>query len=97
MNTDWRLRPGIQAFLVKDLKDLRDMGNTVIVVEHEEEIMRAADLIIDMGPERGRLGGEIVSRAVLTAVLKINRLLHHTLMADSKLLYLLSEENGIVL
>jgi excinuclease ABC subunit A len=42
------------------LRELRDLGNTVIVVEHEEEIIRAADEIIDMGPEAGRLGGEIV-------------------------------------
>jgi excinuclease ABC subunit A len=42
------------------LKELRDLGNTVLVVEHEEEIIRAADEIIDMGPEAGRLGGEVV-------------------------------------
>lgn len=42
------------------LKELRDVGNTVIVVEHDEEIMRAADWIIDIGPDAGRLGGEVV-------------------------------------
>jgi excinuclease ABC subunit A len=46
--------------LIKVLKDLRDIGNTVIVVEHDEEIIRAADEIIDIGPGAGRLGGEIV-------------------------------------
>src|SRR5574344_93756 len=46
--------------LIKVLKELRDIGNTVIVVEHDEEIMRAADYIIDIGPDAGRLGGEIV-------------------------------------
>ena len=46
--------------LIKVLQQLRDLGNTVIVVEHDEEIMRAADWIIDIGPEAGRLGGEIV-------------------------------------
>lgn len=46
--------------LIKVLKQLRDLGNTVIVVEHDEEIMRAADWIIDIGPDAGRLGGEIV-------------------------------------
>ena len=46
--------------LIGVLKDLRDQGNTVIVVEHDEEIMRAADLIIDMGPEAGTHGGEVV-------------------------------------
>jgi len=46
--------------LIKVLKELRDMGNTVIIVEHDEEIMRAADYLIDVGPDAGRLGGEIV-------------------------------------
>tara|TARA_Y200000002_G_scaffold365188_1_gene354850 strand:- start:4701 stop:7481 length:2781 start_codon:yes stop_codon:yes gene_type:complete len=46
--------------LIKVLKKLRDVGNTVIVVEHDEEMMRAADMIIDIGPEAGRIGGEIV-------------------------------------
>ena len=46
--------------LIKVLKELRDLGNTVVVVEHDEEIMRAADYIIDVGPDAGRLGGEIV-------------------------------------
>ncbi len=46
--------------LIHVLKQLRDLGNTVIVVEHDEEIMRAADYIIDIGPEAGRLGGQVV-------------------------------------
>jgi excinuclease ABC subunit A len=46
--------------LIKVLKQLRDLGNTVVVVEHDEEIMRAADFIIDIGPEAGRKGGEVV-------------------------------------
>jgi excinuclease ABC subunit A len=46
--------------LIGVLKKLRDLGNTVVVVEHDEEIMRAADYIIDVGPDAGRLGGEIV-------------------------------------
>ncbi|MCH5327179.1 MAG: excinuclease ABC subunit A, partial [Duncaniella sp.] len=46
--------------LISVLKKLRDLGNTVVVVEHDEEIMRAADYIIDVGPDAGRLGGEIV-------------------------------------
>lgn len=46
--------------LIKVLKQLRDLGNTVVVVEHDEEIIRNADYIIDVGPEAGRLGGEIV-------------------------------------
>jgi excinuclease ABC subunit A len=46
--------------LIKVLKELRDLGNTVVVVEHDEEIIRAADYIIDTGPKAGRMGGEIV-------------------------------------
>ena len=54
------LHPRDTNLLIKVLKELRDMGNTVIVVEHEEEIIRSADEIVDMGPEAGRLGGEVV-------------------------------------
>ena len=46
--------------LIGVLKQLRDIGNTVVVVEHDEEMMRAADYLIDVGPDAGRLGGEIV-------------------------------------
>ena len=46
--------------LIHVLKELQSLGNTVIVVEHDEEIMRAADYLIDVGPDAGRLGGEIV-------------------------------------
>ena len=46
--------------LISSLKALRDTGNTVVVVEHDEEIIRAADYIIDIGPKAGRLGGEVV-------------------------------------
>lgn len=46
--------------LIKSLKELRDLGNTVIVVEHDEDMMRAADWIIDIGPRAGRKGGDVV-------------------------------------
>lgn len=46
--------------LIDSLKELRDMGNSVIVVEHDEQIMRQADYIVDIGPRAGRLGGEVV-------------------------------------
>ncbi len=46
--------------LIDSLKQLRDMGNTIIVVEHDEEMMRAADWVIDIGPRAGRKGGEVV-------------------------------------
>jgi len=54
------LHPRDTHRLIDVLKQLRDLGNTVIVVEHDEEIMRAADHIIDMGPEAGTLGGQVV-------------------------------------
>ena len=46
--------------LIKVLKQLRDLGNTVVVVEHDEDIIRSADWLIDIGPDAGRLGGEVV-------------------------------------
>ncbi len=54
------LHPRDTHRLIKVLKELRDIGNTVIIVEHEEEVIRAADYIIDVGREAGYLGGEIV-------------------------------------
>ena len=54
------LHPRDTGRLIKVLKQLRDLGNTVLVVEHDEEIMRAADHIIDIGPLAGRHGGEVV-------------------------------------
>ena len=54
------LHPRDTHRLIDVLKQLRDLGNTVIVVEHDEEVMRAADHIIDMGPEAGTLGGTVV-------------------------------------
>ena len=54
------LHPRDTARLIEVLKRLRDIGNTVVVVEHDEEIMRAADLLIDIGPKAGVYGGEIV-------------------------------------
>ncbi len=54
------LHPRDTRNLVTALKKLRDLGNTVIVVEHEEEVIRSADYLVDMGPEAGVLGGEVV-------------------------------------
>ena len=59
------LHPRDTARLISVLKRLRDIGNTVVVVEHDEEIMRAADLLIDIGPEAGVNGGEIVFKGRL--------------------------------
>jgi excinuclease ABC subunit A len=54
--------------LIKVLKQLRDLGNTVVVVEHDEEIMRAADYIVDIGPFAGRRGGEVVFRGNISDI-----------------------------
>jgi len=56
------------AKLIETLKQLRDVGNTVIVVEHDEETMKAADHLVDIGPGAGELGGEIVAEGTPTAV-----------------------------
>jgi len=59
------LHPRDTARMVEVLQSLRDLGNTVIVVEHEEDIMRAADQIIDIGPDAGSHGGELVFQGAL--------------------------------
>lgn len=59
------LHPRDTDRMVEVLKSLRDMGNTVIVVEHEEEIMRAADQIIDIGPDAGTHGGELIFQGTI--------------------------------
>ena len=56
--------------LIEVLKTLRDIGNTVIVVEHDEEIMRAADEVVDIGPEAGSFGGELVAQGTFNQILK---------------------------
>ena len=56
--------------LIHVLKELQSLGNTVIVVEHDEEIMRAADYLIDIGPDAGRLGGEIVFQGNVSDIVK---------------------------
>ena len=63
--------------LINSLKELRDMGNTVIVVEHDEDMMRAADWIVDIGPKAGRRGGEVVFQGKPADMLKT-----HTLTAQ---------------
>ena len=56
--------------LIKSLKELRDIGNTVIVVEHDKDIMLAADFIVDIGPKAGRKGGEVVFQGTPKEMLK---------------------------
>jgi len=64
------LHPKDTERLIVVLKALRDLGNTVIVVEHDEDIMKAADQIIDIGPEAGTFGGEVVAQGTFEEILK---------------------------
>ena len=56
--------------LIRSLKELRDLGNTVIVVEHDEDMMRQADYIVDIGPKAGRKGGEVVFQGTIDEMLR---------------------------
>ncbi|HVF47142.1 MAG TPA: excinuclease ABC subunit UvrA, partial [Pyrinomonadaceae bacterium] len=67
------LHPRDNSRLIKILENLRDIGNTVLVVEHDEETMRAADHIIDIGPHAGEFGGEVIFEGDFQALLK-----HHS-------------------
>ena len=58
--------------LIRSLKELRDLGNTVIVVEHDRDMMLAADYIVDIGPKAGRKGGEVVFQGTVNEMLKTN-------------------------
>ncbi len=68
------LHPKDTENLIEVLKSLRNLGNTVIVVEHDEDIMKAADEIIDIGPEAGTLGGRVVATGNMEAILKSDSL-----------------------
>ncbi|WP_445457609.1 excinuclease ABC subunit UvrA [Flavobacterium sp. HNIBRBA15423] len=68
------LHPKDTERLIEVLKNLRDLGNTVIVVEHDEDIMKAADMIIDIGPEAGTLGGHLVAQGTYDEILKADSL-----------------------
>jgi excinuclease ABC subunit A len=68
------LHPKDTERLIKVLLSLRDLGNTVIIVEHDEDIMKAADMIIDIGPEAGTHGGKLVAQGTFEEILKENTL-----------------------
>ncbi len=68
------LHPKDTENLIDVLKSLRDLGNTVIIVEHDEDIMKAADVVIDIGPEAGTNGGEVVAYGTLDEILKSSSL-----------------------
>ena len=68
------LHPRDHARLIKTLKDLRDLGNTVLVVEHDIETMKEADWIIDMGPGAGKHGGKVIFEGIFKELLKAKTL-----------------------
>ncbi|MGK0455341.1 MAG: excinuclease ABC subunit A [Paraglaciecola sp.] len=68
------LHPKDTERLINVLKDLRDLGNTVVVVEHDEDIMKEADYIIDIGPEAGTYGGHVVAEGNFEEILKSDSL-----------------------
>ena len=76
------LHPKDSERLIKVLLSLRDLGNTVIVVEHDEDIMKAADMIIDIGPEAGTFGGNLVAQGSFDEILKSTSLTSKYLNGD---------------
>jgi excinuclease ABC subunit A len=79
------LHPKDTERLITVLKALRDLGNTVIVVEHDEDIMKAADAIIDIGPEAGTLGGLVVAKGTFQDILASQSLTAKYLNGDLKI------------
>ena len=71
--------------LIRSLKELRDLGNTVIVVEHDEDMMRAADWIVDIGPKAGRKGGEVVFQGTPQEMLKGHTITAQYLNGEQKI------------
>ena len=79
------LHPKDTERLIDVLKDLRDLGNTVIVVEHDEDIMKEADYIIDIGPEAGTYGGHVVAEGTFDAIMKSDSLTAKYLSEELKI------------
>ncbi|WP_298781494.1 excinuclease ABC subunit UvrA [uncultured Polaribacter sp.] len=79
------LHPKDTERLIEVLKNLRDLGNTVIVVEHDEDIMKEADYIIDIGPEAGTYGGNVVAEGNFNDILKSESLTAKYLNEDLKI------------
>ena len=79
------LHPKDTEQLIEVLKNLRDLGNTVIVVEHDEDIMKAADMIIDIGPEAGTNGGYLVAQGTYEEILKADSLTAKYLNGQEKI------------
>jgi excinuclease ABC subunit A len=80
--------------LIKALKNLRDIGNSVLVVEHDKDIMMAADYLIDIGPKAGKHGGEIVASGVPKDLLKLNTLTSSYLNGEKHIAIPLQRRKG---
>ncbi|MFW5820623.1 MAG: excinuclease ABC subunit A, partial [Bacteroidota bacterium] len=78
------LHPRDSHLLIDVLRGLRDLGNTLVVVEHDEDIIRAADTIIDIGPRAGRLGGEIIFKGNASGILKNKKSLTSDYLSGKK-------------
>ena len=79
------LHPRDNGRLLETLKGLRDLGNTVLVVEHDDETIRSADWIIDLGPAAGVHGGEVIAEGDVETILKHpDSLTGHTSPAGNK-------------
>ena len=70
--------------LISSLKELRDLGNSVIVVEHDEQMMREADWLVDIGPKAGRLGGKVLFSGTPEDLLKTDTLTAQYLKGEKK-------------
>ncbi len=79
------LHPRDNNRLITSLKELRDIGNTIIVVEHDEATMLAADYIVDIGPRAGRQGGEVMFQGTLSELLKQDTLTSRYLRRELKI------------
>jgi excinuclease ABC subunit A len=71
--------------LIKSLKDLRDLGNTVIVVEHDKDMMLAVDYVVDLGPKAGRLGGKVVFQGTPQEMMKTHTLTSQYLNGEKRI------------
>jgi len=87
------LHPRDNSRLIKILKNLRDIGNSVLVVEHDSEMMENADLIVDMGPRAGQNGGEIVAQGTYRELLKNPRSLTGLYLSGAKSIPLPKKRN----
>ena len=86
------LHPRDTEKLIDILKELKNLGNTVIVVEHDEDIIRCADHIIDIGPEAGSNGGLVVAQGSIKEILKSNSLTSKYLNKRKKLLSQINQD-----